>query len=340
MKLFPERLPEQLQRGLVPVYLFAGPERLIVEEAADQVRRACRENEVAERIQLTAEARFDWDELNRATETGSLFATRRLVELRLPSGKPGNEGGKVIRAWIDDQRDDVLLILCDQWELAQEKSAWVKAVDKAGIYLPAWNVRPAQLPRWIAARLKSRGLSGEQSICAFLAERLEGNLLAAAQEVDRMALLYPNQHLSMEQVREAVADSARFDAFRLVELTFIGRPGAALRCIRGLKEGETPPPAVLWALGRELEVAWKVAGSQRPARQIYSEMRVWQARQGPIDALVMRNGQARIEKALSMLSRLDLLSKGQAAGDFWIELERFCSALAAPADWQTGWQAA
>ncbi|MFU8878556.1 MAG: DNA polymerase III subunit delta, partial [Wenzhouxiangellaceae bacterium] len=325
MKLFPERLPEQLRRGLAPVYLIAGPERLIVEEAADQVRRACRANEIAERIQLTADGRFDWGDLDRATETGSLFATRRLVELRIPTGKPGTEGGKVIRGWIEQQRPDVLMILCDQWTFDQEKSVWVKAIDKAGVYLPAWNVKPAQLPRWIAQRMQSRGVVGDDAIHAYLAERLEGNLLAAAQEVDRLALLYPDQRLTLEQVQEAVADSARFDAFRLVDLAFNGRPGAALRCIRGLKESDTPPPAVLWALGRELEVAAQVAGSRRPKHEIYAAARVWQARQGPIDALIMRNGPARIEAAMNGLSRLDLLSKGQAQGDFWIELERLCA---------------
>lgn len=328
MKIYADRLPEQLQRSLAPVYLIAGPERLIVEESADQIRRACREREIGERIRLSADGRFKWQELGQATETASLFATRRLVELRLPTGKPGTEGGKVLREWVESGREDVLMILCDQWEIAQEKSVWFKAIDGAGVFVPAWNIKPAQLPRWIEQRLRSRGLGGDNAVCRFLAERLEGNLLAAAQEVDRLALLFPKAQLTQDQVREAVADNARFDSFRLVELTLTGQTGAALRCIRGLRESDSPPVAVLWALGRELEAAWTVATTRAPAAEVYRELRIWAARQGPIEACVHRLGPRRLERLVQRLALLDLLSKGQAEGDFWVELERFCAAVA------------
>lgn len=330
MKLFAERLPEQLQRGLAPVYLIAGPERLIVEEAADQVRRACREHGVEERIRLTADRGFDWAELGQATETGSLFASRRLVELRLPTGKPGTEGGRTIRAWVEEGSDDVLLLICDQWEIAQERAAWAKAIEAAGVYVPAWNVKPERLPGWIEQRLKSRRLDAEPAVARFLAERLEGNLLAAAQEVDRLALLLPGQRLSLDAVREAVADSARFDAFRLAELVLSGQPGAALRCIRGLRESDAAAPGVLWALGRELEVAFEVArrGRRESPDRVFSELRVWKARQAPIRACVSRLGERRLERLIARLTRLDLLSKGQIEGSFWIELERLCTAVA------------
>jgi DNA polymerase-3 subunit delta len=327
VKLFPERLPEQLRKGLAPVYLVAGPERLLVEEAADAVRRAAREHGVDERIRLTADGRFDWAELGQATETGSLFSSRRLVELRMPGGKPGTEGGKTIRQWIDDVRDDVLLLLCDQWEMQQERSAWVKAVDAAGVYVPAWNVKPDKLPGWIAQRLRSRGLSADNAVARFLAERLEGNLLAAAQEVDRLALLFPDRQLSLDTVRAAVADNARFDAFRLAELVLGGQPGAALRCIRGLLDAGTPEPAALWALGRELEIAHEAAlGS---ADEVFARHRVWKARQEPIRVCIRRLGARRLGEAMARLAGLDRVSKGQAEGDFWVELERFCVALAA-----------
>lgn len=330
MKLYPERLPGQLAKGISPVYLIAGPERLIVEEAADEVRKACRAERIDERIRLTADRSFKWDELGQSTETGSLFASRRLVELRLPTGKPGAEGGKVIRTWIEDHHDDVLLIICDQWELAQERSAWVKAIEKAGVYIPAWSVKPARLPRWIGTRIGQKGLRAETEVCDFLAERLEGNLLAAAQEVDRLALLFPNSRLQLDEVRRAVADSARFDAFRLAELVMLGQPGAALRCIRGLRESDSPEPAVLWALGRELEIALDVARrSQREsAQRVFADLKVWQSRQPPIEACIRRNGPRRLEAAIARLSRLDLLSKGQIQGEFWLELERLCAGLA------------
>lgn len=330
MKLYAERLPAQLSRQIAPVYLIAGPERLIVEEAADQVRKACRNQQIDERIRLNADRNFKWAELGQATETGSLFASRRLVELRLPTGKPGAEGGKTIRQWIDDEHDDVLLIICDQWKSDQERTAWVKAIEKAGVYVPAWSVKPPQLPRWIEQRLESRGLQTDDEVCRFLAERLEGNLLAAAQEVDRLALLFPGSRLELEQVREAVSDNARFDAFRLAELVMTGQGGAALRCVRGLRESDTPRPAVLWALGRELEIALTVArrGRHESPQRVFDELGVWKSRQPPIEACIRRNGPRRLEQGIGRLSRLDLLSKGQVEGDFWQELERLCAAMA------------
>jgi len=328
MKLFPDRLAEDLERRLAPVYLVAGPERLVVEESADQVRRTARSHQIAERIPMTADGRFDWEDLFRATETASLFATRRLVEVRLPSGKPGADGGKAIRRWLEAARDDVLMLLCDQWEIAQEKSAWFKAVDQAGVFVPAWNIKPAQLPRWIEARLRARGLSADEQACRFLAERLEGNLLAAAQEVDRLALLYPDQKLDLDTLRRAVADNARFDAFRLTELVLTGQAAQALRCLRALRVADTPAPAVLWALGRELELAAAVARGVRPAQEIFREQRVWEARQQPISACANRLGASDLERALAQLSRLDCIAKGQRPGDFWVELERFATRVA------------
>lgn len=333
MKVFPDRLPSTLERGLAPVYLVAGPERLLVEEAADQIRAAARGQQIDERIRLGAGGRFDWNELAQSTATASLFASRRLVEVRLATGKPGKDGGAAIRGWTDQQRDDVLLLLFDQWEIAQERSAWFKAVDQVGVFVPCWAVKPDQLPRWIGARLQRRGLNGDAAACRFLAERLEGNLLAAAQEVDRLALLYPGATLDEAKLEQAVADNARFDAFRLTELVLAGQAGAALRCIRGLRETEVAPPAILWALGRELEIALAVArrSAHQSIARVFSELQVWKARQEPIQRCVNRLGSAALERAVMSLSRLDQLAKGQAFGDFWIELERLCVAVAQPA---------
>lgn len=329
MKLFPERLPDAFARGLAPVYLVAGSERLLVEEACDAIRDAAREAGVAERIRLSAEARFDWNELDRATETGSLFATRRLVELRLPTGKPGAEGGKMLRSWVESGRDDILLVICDAWELNQEKAAWFKAIDGAGVYVPCWPVKPDRLPQWIVQRIRSRGLAVDAEAGRFLATRLEGNLLAAAQEVDRLALLFPGQTLTLEAVKDAVADNARYDGFRLAELVLGGQPGAALRCIRGLRETDSPPPAILWAIGRELEIAREVAhrSAHEPMARVFGALRVWKSRQPAIQACIRRLGGARLDEAIGTLARLDRIAKGRAFGDFWVELERLCVTL-------------
>lgn len=331
MKVYPEKLADRLAGELPGAFLIAGPERLLVEESCDAVRAAARRAGVAERIRLTADARFDWSELDRATETGSLFASRRLVEVELPTGAPGAEGGRALRSWLEQNGDDLLMVVCHQWKLEQEKAVWARAIADRGIYVPAWQVKPERLADWIANRLRSRGLAADSSVAAFLAARLEGNLLAAAQEVDRLALLCSDGRVDLEQAERAVADSARFDAFRLVELAFSGQTGAALRCVRGLRESDLPPQVIVASLARELDntLAFARLSRNMPEAAAFRELRIWAARQGPVRAGLKRLGPDGLEHCLARLSDLDRMSKGRLAGDFWTGLERLVHTVAA-----------
>jgi DNA polymerase-3 subunit delta len=331
VKIFPEKLPARFRQGLDPVYLVAGQEPLLIEEACDAVRKAAREAGVAERLVLEVDGRFDWSQLGSATETNSLFASQRLVEVRLPSGKPGREGGAALREWVERAGDDILLVKCDNWEMASEKSAWVKALDAAGVYVPCWKVKPPRLPQWIGQRLASRGLRADPAACSFLAERLEGNLLAAAQEIERLALLYPRGQVGLDEVRAAVADSARFDSFRLVELVLSGQPGAAVRCIRGLREADTPMPLIVGALARELQTigSFQALAASRSAGEAFRTLGVWKSRQQAIADAARRIAPNVVRQALSRLSELDQLSKSSRRDEFWLQLERLSVGLAA-----------
>jgi len=330
VKLFPEKLPQRLRQGLDRVYLVAGQEPLLIEEACDVVRAGARDSGVAERVVLEADARFDWSQLGGATETHSLFATQRLVEVRIPSGKPGREGGAALREWVGRADDDILLVKCDAWDMASEKTAWVKALDTAGVYVPCWKVKPQRLPQWIAQRMSSRGIRGDERACRFLAERLEGNLLAAAQEIERLALLYPGGQLGLEQVRAAVADSARFDSFRLIELVLAGQAGAAIRCIRGLREADTPMPLIVGALARELQTIgnFQMLTRSLSAGQAFSKLGIWKSRQQPVAEAARRLSPGVVRQTLAQLSDLDRLSKSSGREMFWLRLERLCVALA------------
>ncbi|MFP4208268.1 MAG: DNA polymerase III subunit delta [Wenzhouxiangella sp.] len=333
MKLFPDRLAERLARGLDRVYLIAGAEHLLVEEACDAVRAAARAAGIGERIVLEADGRFDWNQLNAAGETLSLFASRRLIEVRMPSGKPGREGATALRDWVGQAGDDVLLVKCNAWDLGQEKSAWARALESAGVYLPCWTVKAGQLPDWIARRLAARGLKADQAGCRFLAERLEGNLLAAAQEVERLALLYgQGSRLGVDELRAAVADSARFDSFRLVELVLAGQAGAAVRCIRGLRETDTPAPMIISALARELQTL--AVFQQRRAdvgeAAAFRELNVWSSRQGPMKAAARRLQLPALRRAMAWLSDLDRMAKSNDSHGFWVALERLSVDLAGP----------
>ena len=331
MKIYPDRLAGQLERGLARAYLVAGPEHLMVEEACDAVRRAVRAAGITERVVLDADGRFDWNQLGAATETLSLFATRRLVEVRLPSGKPGREGGAALRDWTGAEGDDVLLVKCNAWDMTQEKSAWARAIDAAGVYIPCWTVKAGQLPDWISRRLGERGMQADRAACRFLADRLEGNLLAAAQEVERLLLLYGSSaRLGIDEFRAAVADSARFDSFRLVELVLGGSPGAAVRCIRGLRETDTPMPMIVSALARELQVlaSFQASRSQMGEANAFRELKVWRSRQGPLLAAATRLPAGAVRKALARLSDLDRMAKSNDRHEFWVALERLCVDLA------------
>jgi DNA polymerase III subunit delta len=331
MKLFAEKLPGQLERSLAPIYLVAGPELLLVEEACDAIRKAARGHGIAERVVIDADGRYDWNQLGAASENLSLFATRRLIELRLPSGKPGREGGAALREWAKASNDDVLLIKAQAWEIASEKTAWFRDVEKAGVFVPCWSIKPYRLPQWIRQRLAERGVQADETACTFLAERLEGNLLAAAQETERLALLYGRGgQLNLDQLREAVADNARFDSFRLVELVMSGQAGAAARCIRGLSEGEVPMPMIVFALSRELQQieAFQTLCRQMPPGRAIAELKVWRSREDALQSAARKLKPAMVRQALARLSDLDLLSKSSHKHEFWLGLERLCIGLA------------
>lgn len=320
MRVNPNQLQASLQRSPAPIYLVAGQELLLILEACEQIRAACAAAGVDERIVLHAGAGFDWNQLNQATETGSLFASRRLVDLRLPSGKPGREGGAALREWAESEHDDILLLSCQQWELQSERTAWFKALEKAGVYVPAWTIKAHQLPGWLMQRMQAKGLECDTAGVRFLADRLEGNLLAAAQEIDRLALLFGQGQISLHNLKSAVADNARFNAFRLVELVLSGDTGAAIRCARALAVESTSPVPVVWALAREFGVLeqFKLHGAG-----VFKELRIWESRQQPIRAAAKRLDAGATARGLSRLAELDCIAKGQRPGDFWQELERF-----------------
>ncbi len=331
MKLFANQLQANLERGLASVYLVAGPELLLVEEACDAVRKRARQDQINERVVLDADARFDWNQLAATGDTLSLFASRRLIELRMPSGKPGREGGAALRDWVKTASDDVLLIKAHAWELKSESSAWFKAIDKAGVYVPCWSIKAHQIGQWIRQRMTSRGLKADEAACQFLAERLEGNLLAAAQEIERLALLYGNDTtLNRETLRAAVADSARFDSFRLTELTLTGQAGAAVRCIRGLAESDTPQPMIVFALARELQLveAFQSLSNRVSEARAMDELKIWRSRQQAVAEAARRFHPATLRSALAALSDLDIQSKSNERPVFWLGLERLCVGLA------------
>jgi len=314
---------------LKPVYLLAGEEHLLLLEAADALRLRARELGYLEREVLDADGGFDWSDLTMAAASMSLFSTRRIIDLRLPTGRPGKDGSAAIIAFCEKPPPDtILLISCAQWS-KQHDGAWVSAVERAGRFVPLWPLKPNELPGWIEQRMAQAGLKPEREAIAALAERIEGNLLAAAQEIDKLKLLHGSAPLDAATLEDLVADSARFDVFRLADAALAGDGARALRVLSGLRaEGEQVPGLMGWIVN-QLQTLARLAGAGNLSAAMRSE-RIWPAREGMYRKALARADAAHWERCLAAASRIDKVSKGREEGDAWVLLERLIAGIAQP----------
>ncbi len=315
---------------LAPVWLIAGAEHLLVLEAADRVRARAKELGYLEREVFDADARFDWNEVAASGSAMSLFASRRVIDVRLPTGKPGKEGGATLAAWCASPPPDTLLIVTAQEWSKQHEGAWATAFDRAGVMMPVWALRRDELPGWIGARLASRKVEATRDAVELLAERVEGNLLAAAQEVDKLALLVGGGTLDVETLEASVADDARFDAFRLTDAALGGDGVRALRIVEGLRaEGEEAIPLLGWILN-QLRALQRLSLAGNDLGQAFRNERVYDARQAIFRRALKAGDTAHWERCIVHAGRIDRIAKGRGDGDVWREIERLVTAIASP----------
>lgn len=316
---------------LKPVWLIAGAEHLLVMEAADQVRARARELGFTEREIHDIDARFDWNELAMSGAAMSLFASQRLIELRVPGGKPGKEGSAAIVAWCANPPPDTLLLITTQeWSKEHEKGAWYGAVDRVGVAMPVWPLKRDAVVPWLAARMKGRGLKATGDAIELLAERTEGNLMAAAQEVDKLALLVGDAPLDVATLEDSVADDARFDAFRLTDAAIGGDASRALRMVDGLRaEGAEAIPLLGWLLN-QLRVLVRLASAGGNLDQAMRTERIWDAKQAMFKHALKAGDAAHWQRCIVQVGRIDRIAKGRADGDAWREIERLIAAIAMP----------
>ena len=317
MKLGPERLAGQLKTGLAPIYLVAGDEPLQREESADAVRQAARERGYTDREVFVAERGFEWQALLTAGASLSLFASQRILELRLPTGKPGVQGAEALGAYSQNPAPDTLLLVISH-ERPERNAKWAEALERAGVAITVWPLEGQALGAWVRARLKSRGLEPSADAVTLIADRVEGNLLAAAQEVDKLALLRPAGPLDAEAVAQAVADSARYDAFKLVDAALVGDLPRTVRILEGLQAEGEEPVMVLGALTRQLKelagLAAEIEGGQAAPRVLAG---IWERRR-PLVQMALRRRRARgWQRLLKRAQRADAVLKGQAQGRSW-----------------------
>lgn len=325
MKLRAEQLAGALAKGLAPVYAVCGDEPLLTDEAAALIREAARKAG-AERQSFQVEPGFNWGAWAGGFDSLSLFASLRLVELRIPTGKPGVEGGKALEAWCNHPPGDThLLVLLPRADRAMQATKWYGALERAGTTVQVTPPTTEQLPAWIGARLARHGLKADSETLAFLAGRVEGNLLAAHQEIEKLALLLPPGGFDLETARNAVVDVARYDAGDLPEAFLKGDVVRYCRIIDGLEaEGETPILA-LWLLSQELRTLQRLAAgvaAGEPLPALMRENRVWESKQALVARALKRLDAVRLGAALREAGRVDRASKGLLREDAWAMLKQ------------------
>ncbi|HEY5645837.1 MAG TPA: DNA polymerase III subunit delta [Pseudomonadales bacterium] len=316
MQVKAQDLPARLTGALAPVYFISGDETLLVEEAADAILETARAAGFSERTVLHAEGSFDWHTLLAEGASMSLFADRKILDVRNPAGAFDKGASEALRAYCDRPPEDTLLLLrSGRIDGRQKSSAWFKALDAAGVVIQIWPIGLAELPRWLQGRLSRAGISLAPEALTYLAERVEGNLLAAVQEIEKLRLANLAQPVSLAALGEVLEDSAHYDVFELLDAVMRGETGRIPRMVRGLRAEGVALFAVLGALTSQL-------------RQI-AEGRVPQFKRRTSDALVKRLGSpAAIDRVLAQCALVDQQGKGQLLGDAWLSLEDLLLRLA------------
>ncbi len=315
MEIKIEQLENSLQKGLQAVYLIASDEHLLLQESCETIRQAAKQQGFTESERLVAEKGFSWTQLNDANASMSLFGERKIIDLRIPNGKPGKEGSEAIVQYLEQPSpDNLLLIRCPQLNKQSLSAKWVKAISKQGIVCVIWKVKPPQLPMWIQQRVKKHGLQTDREGAQILAERVEGNLLAASQEIEKLSLLFPEgSTIQAKQIIQTVANNSRYDVFSFVDHCLAGDGRKALAMLRGLREERTDLTIISWALRKEIETLLNLSerSKQQSLAQCFKELRIWSSKQSLYNQSLKRIKTKKLEQLLVELADLDKTIKGR-----------------------------
>ena len=328
MRIKPEQLGAALKKSLAPVYFISGDEPLQLGEIADAIRKAAKKAGFSNREILSAETGFEWNQLAFTADSYSLFADKKIIDLRLPSGTPGIEGSKALIAYCERLPEDtILLVTAGKIAGSALKTKWLEALDKKGVVIQVWPLEGNDLIHWLQQRAKQRELHIEAEGLRILASRIEGNLLAAAQEIEKLYVLYGAANLSRQQITEAVADSSRYDVFKLMDSVLAASIGRILKVLSGLRSEGVATPIVLWALTREARVLikMKLAISQGQNREVvFKNNQIWDKRKQLISNALSRLSDRDLNNILVLSAKADRQIKGQESGDEWETLLALC----------------
>jgi len=315
--LKPTALEDHLAGQLAPVYLVSGDEPLLVQEACDSILAAARSQGYLERSVLYVETGFKWHDLTQNAASMSLFAQRRVVDVRVPAGKLDREASEVLRGYMSDPMIDTLILLrTERLEPKKRNSAWFKALAEGGVVVLIWPIRAAESPRWVQGRLREAGLEFDAPALSYFCQRVEGNLLAAVQEIAKLALAGLPQPISTDHLAAALEDAAHYDTFELLDAVFAADGQRVSRMVRGLREEGVSVFAILGALSAQL-------------RNMLPGGRIAPQRRRLVDGFIRRLGSAEaIDRVLAQCAIVDQQGKGQLLGDVWLSLENLLLRLA------------
>lgn len=332
MKISGDNLAANLARQLGRIYLVSGDEPLLVNEAADAIRVKARAEGFTERDLNVVERGFDWQALLGESRSLSLFAQRKIIEIRMANPTPGEQGANaIVELAGQPSPDNLVLVITGKLDGRTQNSRWVSAIDKQGVFVQVWAIELPRLPAWIRERFSRHKLQVDAAAAALLAERVEGNLLAAHQEIEKLALLLPPGPVTAETVLEAVADNARFDVLQIGEAAMRGQTARALRILDGLHGEDVEPVLVLWAINKDLQWIARAQHLMRKGQNADAAMNaifVWRARQAAMKQALARLKPATVCGLLLDAERADRAIKGVVRTDPWIEFERLVARLA------------
>ncbi len=321
MKIQANQLSSHLLKSLAPCYLVTGDEFLLVDEALDTIRSAARKRGFTSRELHVATTGFDWNGLTASTGNYSLFAEQRIVELRLPTGKPGAAGSAAIIELVEQSGPELLFIVTGpKLDKSGGASKWAKSIDQKGVSLPLWPIGVRELPGWIANRMRAAGLQPDRDAVTLIADRVEGNLLAARQEIEKLRLILGEGKVSAEAVNDAVANSSRYDVYKLTDAALAGDANRSVKILGGLRAEGVEPVIVMWALTRELRTLATLDDVIRQGGDLGGAMQksgVWSNRQGLVRSCISRHQHGDFHKMLKATGRADAAAKGQRAGNPW-----------------------
>jgi DNA polymerase-3 subunit delta len=329
MNVRPDQLSAMIAKTQYPVYMVSGDEPLQQMESLDLIRSFLRDQDYSEREILDVDAQFDWQRLLDEANTLSLFASRRIVELRLPSAKPGRQGSQVIKDYLTNPpQDTVLIINAGKVDGSAKKSAWFKAIDQKGMVVQCWPVPVEKLSFWLQQRFKARDMDADNEVLSYISQHVEGNLLAADQEIEKLFMLLGPGKISYADVVQAVTSQSRYNVFELVDVLLSGNTRRVIKIVAGLRAEGVVPVVVNWALAKDIRLLSKVSADVSSADFNLKRSGVWQSRIALFKSCLSRHSQRNFYLMLKRCAYIDAASKGMIDTNVWDDIESLCVRLA------------